>query len=321
MGAYLIRRFVQSFVVFLIVMFVTFILPYFETGGILAPAYVVLQNHASPAAVHAFAVQNGLLKPFYVRFWDYLSQLFFHGNWGYSWKNQQTVWSIMVTYIPRTLWLAIISLVITVIIALPLGTFQASRRNSIFDYSATSTLFILYGIPAFLLCLLVLTWFSIGTFHLPTPPTDGSSLQIFTDPRAFILPVGALTLLNLAFLSRFMRSAVLDVLVQDYIRTAKAKGCNQFRVLRQHAFRNALGPIVIILGLFLPGLFGGALIVEEVFNYPGIGFQTVNAAQYLDIPTVLGITLLTTLFTLIGNLLADVGLGVINPRVRVEGRS
>jgi peptide/nickel transport system permease protein len=127
--------------------------------------------------------------------------------------------------------------------------------------------------------------------------------------------------LNLAFLSRFMRSAVLDVLVQDYIRTAKAKGCSQFRVLSHHAFRNALGPIVIILGLFLPGLFGGALIVEEVFNYPGIGFQTVNAAQYLDIPTVLGITLLTTLFTLIGNLLADIGLGVINPRVRVEGRS
>jgi peptide/nickel transport system permease protein len=144
---------------------------------------------------------------------------------------------------------------------------------------------------------------------------------IFTDPKAFILPVAALTLLNLAFLSRFMRSAVLDVLVQDYVRTAKAKGCSQRRVLFRHAFRNALGPIVIILGLFVPGLFGGALIVESVFNYEGIGYQTVNAATYSDIPTVLGITLLTTILTLFGNLLADVALGVINPRVRVEGRS
>ncbi|NNN09813.1 MAG: ABC transporter permease [Acidimicrobiaceae bacterium] len=321
MIAYLIRRFVQSIAVLLIVMFVTFVLPYFETGGILAPAYVILQNHATPAAIHAFAAQNGLLKPFYERFWDYLTQLIFHGNWGYSWKNQQTVWSLMVTYIPRTIWLALISLVITVLIALPLGAYQATRRNSVFDYSATSALFILYGVPAFLLCLLIITWFSIGTFHLPTPPTTDSAWLIFTDPKAFILPVAALTLLNLAFLSRFMRSAVLDVLVQDYIRTAKAKGCSQRRVLFRHAFRNALGPIVIILGLFVPGLFGGALIVESVFNYEGIGFQTVNAATYSDIPTVLGITLLTTILTLFGNLLADVALGMINPRVRVEGRS
>ena len=129
-----------------------------------------------------------------------------------------------------------------------------------------------------------------------------------------------LAILNLAFFSRFMRSAVLDVLVQDYIRTAKAKGCSQRRILFKHAFRNALGPIITIVGLSIPGLFGGALIIEEVFNYEGVGYETVNAAVYKDIPTVLGITLLITIFTLVGNLLADIGLGIVNPRIRVEGK-
>ncbi len=307
--------------VFLIVMFFTFILPYFETGGILAPAYIALQNHASPSAVHAWGVAHGVFKPFYVRFWDYFTQVVFHFNLGYSWRETASVWTIIKVFVPRTIWIALVSLVLSVAIALPIGVLQASKRNSAFDYSMTNIFFVLYGVPAFLLSLLLITWFSIGTLHLPPVPNDSSSLAIFTDPKAFLLPVGALVLLNLAFLSRFMRSAVLDVLVQDYIRTARAKGCSQTRVLFRHAFRNALGPIIIILGLFLPGLFGGALIIEEVFNYEGIGYQTVQAATYLDIPLVLGITLLTTIMTLAGNLIADIMLGVVNPRVRVEGRS
>jgi peptide/nickel transport system permease protein len=142
---------------------------------------------------------------------------------------------------------------------------------------------------------------------------------MFTNPLGFILPVMTLTLLSIAFLSRFMRSAVLEVLVQDYIRTAKAKGCSSRRVLFRHCFRNALGPIVIILGLYLPGLLGGAVVIESVFNYSGLGIQLVNAATSLDVPTVLGITLLVSILTLLGNLLADVMLGVVNPRIRLEG--
>jgi peptide/nickel transport system permease protein len=144
---------------------------------------------------------------------------------------------------------------------------------------------------------------------------------IFTDPVGFILPVACLTLLGVAGVSRFMRGTVLEVLVQDYIRTAKAKGASNKRVLFKHAFRNALGPIVTILGLSLPALFGGALIIESVFNYSGLGMQTVNAATNLDVPTVLGITLLVSIFTLLGNLVADIMLGVVNPRIRVEGKN
>ena len=196
-----------------------------------------------------------------------------------------SVWAIISLYVPRTIWLALSSLLLTVLIALPLGIYQASKRNSTFDYVATSTAFVLYGIPAFLLGILILQWFSIGGLHLPASPPDGVSPgRCSPIPPVFILPVLTLTLLSIAFLSRFMRSAVLDVLVQDYVRTAKAKGCSQRRVLFRHAFRNALGPIVIILGLFFPGLFGGAVVIESVFNYAGIGIQTVNAASTLRHP-------------------------------------
>ena len=116
-----------------------------------------------------------------------------------------------------------------------------------------------------------------------------------------------------------MRGTVLEVLVQDYIRTARAKGCSSRRVLFNHAFRNALGPIITILGLSIPALFGGALIIESVFNYAGLGIETVDAALNLDVPTVLGITLLVSIFTLMGNLLADIVLGIVNPRIRIEG--
>ncbi|MDH2904009.1 MAG: ABC transporter permease [Actinomycetota bacterium] len=320
MLAYLIRRLLQSFVVFLIVMLITFALPYFEPGGILAPAYIALGTHANAQTVHQWGMQNGIFHPFFIRFWNYLLQVCVHFNLGFSWKNNMSVWSIISLYVPRTIWLALLAFILTLVIALPIGVLQASKRNSVFDYSMTNFLFVLYGIPAFLLSLLMIDWFIFGTLHLQLPPSDGSALQVFTNPVPFIVPIVTLAILNLAFFSRFMRSAVLDVLVQDYVRTAKAKGASQRRILFKHAFRNALGPIITIIGLSIPGLFGGALIIEEVFNYQGVGYETVYAAQYKDIPTVLGITLLITVFTLLGNLLADIGLGVVNPRIRVEGK-
>lgn len=320
MFAYVVRRLLQSIVVLLIVMLITFTLPYFQPNGILAPAYVVLGTHATRASIHLWGEQNGMFHPYWVRFWNYIVQVFGHFNLGHSYKQNLSVWNIISLYVPRTIWLALSSLILTILIALPMGIYQAQRRNTIFDYVATGSAFVLYGIPAFLLGILMLQFFSFGTLHLPaSPPSGVAPWAMFTDPLGFILPVLTLTLLSIAFLSRFMRSAVLEVLVQDYIRTAKAKGCGKFRVLFRHAFRNALGPIIIILGLYLPALLGGAVVIESVFNYSGLGIQIVNAASNLDIPTVLGITLLVSLLTLAGNFLADILLGVVNPRVRIQG--
>jgi len=320
MFTYVLRRLVQSLVVLLIVMLITFTLPYFQTGGILAPAYAVLGTHANSYTIHVWGAHNGMNHPYLVRFWNYLVQVFAHFNLGHSYKQNLSVWGIISLYVPRTIWLALSSLLLTIIIAIPLGIFQASRRNTTIDYAATGTAFVLYAMPSFLLCMLALQAFSFSWPHLPSSPPSGvAAWAMFTDPVGFVLPVLCLTLLSVAGLSRFMRGTVLEVLVQDYVRTAKAKGCSSRRVLFRHAFRNALGPIVTILGLSIPGLLGGALIIESVFNYEGLGIQTVNAATNVDVPTVLGITLLVSLLTLLGNLLADVMLGIVNPRIRIEG--
>lgn len=318
---YILRRLVQSIFVLLIVMLITFTLPYFQPHGILTPAYGVLGTHANARTIAEWGAQNGMNHPYVVRFWNYLDQVFIHFNLGHSYKQNLSVWNIISLYVPRTIWLALSSLVLTAVIGVPLGMYQAFRRNTVFDYSATGAAFVLYGVPSFLLCLLLLQLFTFSLHWLPaSPPTGVAPWAIFTDPVGFILPVLALTLLSLAGLSRFMRGTVLDVLVQDYVRTAKAKGCSNLRMLFRHTFRNALGPIITILGLYIPLLISGAVIIEDVFNYEGLGIQTLNAASLGDVPTVLGITLLTAVLTLFGNLFADVMLGVVNPRIRVEGK-
>jgi peptide/nickel transport system permease protein len=318
--SFILRRLGQSLIVLLIILVLTFSLPYFQPHGILSPAYSVLGARSSPQNVHVWAVQHGLMQPYFTRLLNYIDQLVFHLSLGHSYIQSLSVNSIINLYVPRTVWLALSSLILTVIIAIPLGIFQASRRNTVVDYAATGTAFVLYAIPAFLLCMLVIDAFGFHWPHLPiSPPSGVAPWAIFTDPKAFILPVGCLTLLSVAGLSRFMRGTILEVMVQDYVRTARAKGCSSKRVLWRHAFRNALGPIVTILGLSIPALFGGALIIEDVFNYAGLGVQTINAAITFDVPTVLGITVLVAIFTLLGNLMADVALGLIDPRIRIEG--
>ena len=320
MFSYILRRLVQSVIVLLIVIVITFSLPYFQPHGILAPAYSFLGARSTPYNVHIWAYQHGLLGSYWTRFYQYIFQLVVHFNLGYSYKQELSVRTIIALYVPRTVWLALSALIFTFIIAVPLGIFQASRRNTTIDYVATGGAFLLYAIPTFLLCLLAIEIFGFNTLHLPISPPEGvAPWAIFTDPKSFILPVGCLTLLGVAGISRFMRGSVLEVLVQDYVRTARAKGCSARRVLWRHCFRNALGPIVTILGLSIPALFGGALIVEYVFNYSGLGLQTLNAALQFDVPVVLGITILVSIFTLLGNLAADVTLGIIDPRLRIQG--
>lgn len=301
-------------------MTITFTLPYFQPKGILTPAYQIYGQRATKARVLLWGQQNGMNHNYFYRLLAYFNQTFIHFNLGRSYKMNMSVWGIIYLYVPRTIWLALASFILTLLIAIPLGIFQASRRNTVIDYVATGSAFVLYAMPSFLLCMLVLDAFGFHWPHLPISPAPGvAPWLMFTNPSGFIMPVMCLTLLSVAGLSRFMRGTVLEVLVQDYIRTARAKGCSSRRTLLRHAFRNALGPIVTILGLSIPGLLGGALIVESVFNYAGLGIQTVNAATNSDVPTIMGITLLIAILTLLGNFLADIGLGIVNPRIRIEG--
>jgi peptide/nickel transport system permease protein len=322
MLAYLIRRVLQGIFVLLVVVIFTFTLSYLQPHGAKAPAYLLCGTHQSPSCINSYVMKLGLDRPYFVRLGDYLWGVLTRFDLGYSYKENQSVVSILTVYIPRTFWLGFFSLLFATLIAVPLGILQAWRRNSGFDYAATGVAFVLYSIPAYVLGFVLFQVFSLNTLQLPTPsdlPSGVDAWAIFKYPQAFILPIVTLTALSVAGLSRFMRSQVLDVLVQDYVRMARAKGCGTWGILFKHTMRNALGPIVVIIGLSIPVLLSGALIVENVFNYGGIGVKTIDAANNVDVYLILGITIVVTIATIIGNILADVGLAVLNPRVRIEG--
>lgn len=320
MLVYTLRRLLQGAVVLLVVIWFSFTLTYFQPDGALAPAYYLCKTHLTHACLQGYINQYGLAKPYLVRFWDYLVQVVVHFNLGYSFVQNQSVSTLLSVYIPRTFWLALVSLVLATAIAVPLGIYQAWRRNSGVDYTATVVTFVLYCIPAFVLATVLQWTLSYKLNWLPAqPPNNVNAWAIFTDPVAFVLPVATLTALSVAGMSKFMRATVLDVLVQDYVRTAKAKGCDSKGILIRHTLRNAFGPIAVIIGLSVPILLSGALIVEEVFNYPGLGYETFFASNNGDLYTVLGITIVVTIATVVGNFLADVALGLLNPRVRLEG--
>jgi peptide/nickel transport system permease protein len=312
---FMLRRVLQSIVVLLLVTVISFALLRAIPGN---PAIAVLgpNSFRNPAALRQFDQQYGFDLPWYSQYWLWLRHLL-TGNLGFSWRFNQSVASLLGNYLPKTIILVGISTVLALLIAVPVGMIQAVRRNKLVDhfFNAFSTIF--YAMPDFLIGILLIMAFAIKIPIFPPEGPQGESLGVvFANFNALILPITALTLVTLALFSRYMRSAVLDNLTEDYVRTAKAKGASERRVLIRHVLRNSLLSIATLLGLSLPGIFGGALITEAVFNYPGIGYLFDLAAQGSDYPVLLGITVVVAVATVVGSLLADVLYAVLDPRVR-----
>jgi peptide/nickel transport system permease protein len=312
--AYLIRRFLQGVVVLFAVTIITFILEKLVPGN---PAIDLLGAKANAVQIAQIDHLLGLDRPLYVQYWKWLDGLL-HGNLGFSYKREQTVNSLLVVAAPKTLVLVGYSTIIAVIIAIPMGILQAVKRNSWFDYGATTISFVLYATPVFflgLVCLLIfsddLNWFA------PQAPSSDGIVPYLTDWNEMFLPVMTLALPSVASYSRYVRSSVLDQITQDYVRTAVAKGAKQGRVLYRHVLRNALMPMITLLGYALPALFSGALITEVVFNMPGLGLLYINSAEQADYATMLGLTVLITIATIAGSLIADIGYAMVDPRVRL----
>jgi peptide/nickel transport system permease protein len=317
MSGYLIRRVGQAVIVIIGVILITFLLAKLIPGG---EAKAVLGSRATPATVARFNRLNGLDAPTYLQFWRYVEGIVVHLNLGYSYKFNQGVRQVIGERLPKTLTLVGVSVVLSLILAVPLGILQVVRRNKPIDYVLTGSSFFFYAMPDFLLGTLLIIWFAFDLHWFPvSPPGDASAWAIFTDPRAFVLPVVTLTATSVASFSRYMRSSMMDALAEEYIRTARAKGAGSRRVLYGHALRNALIPLLTLLGLSLPAIVSGALIVENVFNYPGMGLLTVQSAFNDDIPVVLGTTLVITVATVIGSLMADILYAVADPRIRLGG--
>ncbi|PYI66601.1 ABC transporter permease [Arthrobacter livingstonensis] len=314
MIGYILRRLAQSILVVLVVTIIVFILLHQLPGG---AARAILGPRATAAQIADFNVQNGYNQPLFVQYFRQLGD-WATGNFGFSIKLNQSVSSLLVQRMPKTIVLGLLSLALTVIVAVPLGIYQAVHRNKPFDYIATGLSFIFYAAPTFFIGLVAIEVFSqnLGWFPPEAPQSDGVG-PIFAQFDAMVLPIVTLALLSIAGFSRYMRSSVLDNLDQDYVRTAQAKGASPTRVLYHHILRNAMIPIITLLGLSLPAIFAGALITESIFNFPGMGLLFWQAAQASDYPVELGVVIITAFATVAGNLLADISLAVLDPRVKL----
>jgi peptide/nickel transport system permease protein len=310
---YLIRRVLQALLVtFLVTVFTLFLVNLFPGG----PIHALLGPRATTQQIAYYNQLYGFDQPFYVQYIKWVGQLL-HGNLGYSVKLNQTVTSLIAQDLPKTIILVLLGSVVSLAFGIPLGLYQAVKRYTTGDYILTGISFLGYAAPEFFVGILLVEWFSIDIHLFPPFAPQGTTVgQILSQPKALVLPVAAFSFSIYALWSRYMRSSVMDNLVQDYVRTARAKGASERRVLWGHVFRNSMMSIITLLGLSLPALFAGDIFIEVVFNYPGMGLAFYNAALNVDYQVLYGFTLIATLATILGNLLADVSYAILDPRVR-----
>ena len=313
MVGFLIRRTGQAIFVLFLVTLATLLLVHLFPGG---PVRALLGPRATAFQIAFYNKQYGFDQPIYVQYLKWVNQLI-HGNLGFSNHLNQSVTSLIAQDLPKTIILVLLGTIVSLLFGIPLGVYQAVHRNSPADYVLTAVSFLGYSTPTFFLGIVLVDWFAVDVHIFPPFAPQGSSVgAILGDPKALVLPVLTYAFLLYALWSRYMRSSVLDNMVQDYVRTARAKGASERRVVWGHVFRNSLVSIITLLGLSIPSLVGGAILIEVVFNYPGMGLAFYSAALNVDYEVLLGFTVLATVATILGNLLADIGYAVLDPRVR-----
>ena len=268
----------------------------------------------------------GLDKPLYEQYWLWFKKMIVF-DFGNSFKDHQPVLEKIRDTLPNTILLNLASLFLIYLIAVPIGILSAVKQYSLFDKISTVFVFIGMAVPGFWLALLLILMFSVKLSWLPISGMHslfyqfqnlsfwGKLLDIF---KHAILPVTVLSLSGLAWLSRYTRSGMLEIIRQDYITTARAKGLSERQVIFKHALRNALLPIVTILGLSLPGLISGSVIIETIFAWPGMGRLAYQAVLARDYPVIMGASVFSVFLLLFGNLIADILYAIVDPRIKYE---
>jgi peptide/nickel transport system permease protein len=313
-SAYLLRRIGTSIIVLIGISIFMYLLLHEVFPS---PARLALGLRANNAQIAAFNKSNGFDRPVIEQYLTYMNNLL-HGNLGYSYAENQTVAALFQERLARSIYLSGISLLLAILIALPLGIFQAVRRNSLGDNAATSAAFIVYSMPSFFLGLILIQVFALSFPLLGFEASQSTSIwAVIGDWHDMLLPILTLTLLTVANFSRYMRSSSIDVLAQDYIKVARAKGLPERLVLTRHMVRNASLPMITLIGLFLPALLAGNLITETLFNYPGLGLLFFTSLNKEDYPVLLAYTLIVAVFVVLGNFVADIALTVADPRIRL----
>lgn len=259
----------------------------------------------------------GLDQPLWKQYLGWLGEIF-RGNLGYSYKTFQPVTEMIASHIAPTLLLMGSSLLLGLIIAVPAGIYSAVHRYQKRDYALVTTSFVFSSVPSFFMALLMIYLFTVRLGWLPssgmiTPGSDGGTLDV---AHHLIMPMLVLGLSMAGNDIRYIRSSVLEILEMDYLRTARAKGIGRFLTINKHALRNALLPIITMIGMQIPMLFGGAVIIEQVFSWPGLGLITMSAIMNRDFPVIMGVCLLSAVVVLVANLLTDIAYALVDPTIK-----
>jgi peptide/nickel transport system permease protein len=282
-----------------------------------SPAVIVLGIKANRVTIAEWNAAHGFNRPWLVQYWSYIVGVL-HFNFGYSYKLNQSVTSLFGERWLRSAYLSGMSTFLAIVIAIPLGIYQAVKRNTVGDNVVTSAAFITYAFPSFFLGLVLIQLFALSWPIFGFEASQSTSIwTVVGDWHDMTLPILTLVLVFVAGYSRYMRSAAIDTLAQDYIKASRAKGLPERLVLWRHLVRNACLPMVTLIGLSIPALLAGNLLVETLFNFQGLGLLFFNALNNEDYNVLLAYTMLGAILTIAGNLIADIALTVADPRIRL----
>jgi peptide/nickel transport system permease protein len=318
MGRYIIRRLLWTVVLLLIVSAVTFIIFYIFPSA--DPAVLRAGRSPNPALIAHIRHTLGLDQPIYVQYWRYIKGVVLHFNFGYSYQYSQPVRQMILQRLPATISLTVGAVIVWLLIGLPIGILSAVKSRSAVDRMAMGGALVFISAPVYWLGLVALYLFArdIGVVHIF--PGSGTYTPLTTNPAkwftSLLLPWIVLAASFAAFYSRLLRSTLIETMSEDYIRTARAKGLSERRVILRHGVRSAITPIVTVLGLDIGLLLGGAILTEIVFNIPGVGRLAYDGIINADLPIIEGTVLFGAFFIVIANLVVDIVYALLDPRVR-----
>lgn len=313
MIAFLVRRLVQGVLTVFLVTAIVFFLVNLAPGG---PASI-MRPDMTPAERQALTLQMGLDKPIAVRYVAWLGAAV-TGNFGTSLSSSLPVSQEIAQRLPNTAELAVLTLIISIVVGIVLGVVSAQRRNGLMDYLIRFISVAGLSVPVFWFAILLILLFSVSLHWLPSSGlSSGAGFDAGDRVSHLIMPVLVLSLITLPNIIRFARSSMLDTLTQDYVRTARAKGLKEVRIVYYHVLRNALIPVISTVGVLVPRLLGGAVITETVFGWPGMGQLMFQAASGRDYPMVMGITVVMAVAVVVMNLAVDIAYSAIDARIRV----
>lgn len=284
-----------------------------------SPLEMLQGARVSQEALEVKAIALGLDKPIYIQYFIWLKEVL-GGNLGYSIRSYQPVSQMITSTLGPTLLLMGCSLLVSLIIAVPVGIYSAVHQYSKGDYTIVTLSFLGTSVPGFFLALIVIYIFSVKLNWLPSSgmKTLGIESNVWDVIKHMIMPIIVLSASIVGNVIRYIRSAMLEILQKDYLRTAKAKGIGRFKVIYKHGFRNALISVVTIFGMYIPILFGGAIIIEQVFSWPGLGLMTMSAIINRDYPVIMGVCLMSAIVVLFANLLTDILYAIIDPTIQYK---